>query len=63
MAYLCLIVGLIMTVIYILVFLSLTGALAKVTGRTPSQTSSRNGATGAAERGHEVRKVARKMLW
>ncbi|KAL7413828.1 hypothetical protein BDY24DRAFT_370115 [Mrakia frigida] len=62
----------IMAVIYIILFLSLSGALEKITGRMNSSTgrgsSSNPSRTSTAipssvTRGRQVRSVARKMLW
>jgi hypothetical protein len=74
MAVLSLGVLVIMAIIYVLLFLSLSGALKKITSRQWSSTgganSSKDGdftlsdpSSVAATRRREVRAVARRMLW
>lgn len=55
-----------MGVLYLLIFLSLTGTLAKISDRITSHSGSdkvRATMTPASKRAHEVRRVAKKMLW
>ena len=55
-----------MAILYVLIFLSLTGTLARITDRILSQDSGdkvRATMSPASKRAREVRKVARKMLW